>query len=261
MKIFESGDWAVFGAIIVALTAVVGAFMAMLMRGLRDRSRSEYNEYKQRAELSAMRESFERKLEMVTAQLLSSEQRWREVNHLLLSAQERQTGVLRKNLREDPSRTSSVPDFLKEMGVTESQIDAEQDLVFVLTPFDKEFESDFFAIKTTCEAVGLRCVRGDEEQASGDIFTHILKLIAKAGFVIANISSRNPNVYYELGIAQTLGKPAILVARDKAGLTFDLQSQRVVLYEDRDDLSNKLKDMLLRTVLHRRRAAGSKLGA
>ncbi len=142
------------------------------------------------------------------------------------------------------------------MGLSDAEMQVEKGLVFVLTPFDEEYRNDFFAIKTTCESVGLRCVRGDEEKASGDIFSHILRLIAKADFVIANISSRNPNVYYELGIAQALGKQAILVSRDKETLSFDLQSQRIILYADIQTLSDKLKDMLLRTVLQERSMTG-----
>ncbi|MEX3954421.1 hypothetical protein [Trinickia sp. EG282A] len=260
MKTFDSGEWGTLIAVVSALTAIMSMLMVILMRTMRDRSKSDYNIETQRAELSAMRESFERRLEMVTAQLLSSEQRWREVNHLLISAQERQAKTFEREPIKNNRRSSSVPDFLKEMGVGDTQIDVETDLVFVLTPFDKEFIDDFYSVKSTCESVGLRCVRGDEEHASGDIFSHILKLIAKSDFVIANISSRNPNVYYELGIAQALGKSAILVSRDKADLTFDLQSQRIILYKDVGDLSQKLKDMLLRTVLQQRRTQNNVLG-
>ncbi|MFS8980900.1 hypothetical protein PO002_41995 [Cupriavidus necator] len=251
MKIFESGE--IVGLLMIAFTlaGMVAIIMMFLMRGMQDRSRSMYNEQKQRAEVSAMRESFERRMEVLTSQLLSTEHRWKEVNHLLLSGQgvSNPQGEFPEILPPNNS-VFLVPNSLRKMGVKQERVAVDSKLVFVLTPFENEYSEDFEAIKDTCVNVGLKCVRGDEKQASGDILVHILGLIAQAGFVIANISSRNANVYYELGIAHALGKPAILVSRDKAALGFDLQSQRVVLYKNTNDLSNQLKDMLLRTVLH-----------
>ncbi|WLE63159.1 hypothetical protein GIY62_22780 [Burkholderia plantarii] len=251
MAILDNREFFILVVVTLAVAAFVMVTLVILMRSLRDRSISQYNEQERRAELSVMRESFERRLEAITAQMMSTEHRWREVNHLLLAAQERQSS---KKIVSNPRirRTSQTPEFLREMGLSDAEMQVEKGLVFVLTPFDEEYRSDFFTIKTTCESVGLRCIRGDEEKASGDIFSHILRLIARADFVIANISSRNPNVYYELGIAQALGKQAILVSRDKEALSFDLQSQRIILYANIESLSDKLKDMLLRTVLQER---------
>lgn len=244
--------------IILALLAIfmfIGIMMLLffMMQSLKDRSRSRYDFEEHQARLSDMRESFEKRLAELNYQLMSSEHRWKEVNHLVLSAQ---TG----QIEESPERVRKhgvwSPDsgntFLSQMGIDPNAVALERNLVFVLTPFEDNFQEDYLAIKEACSGVGLRCVRGDEEQASGDILKHILTLIARADFVIANISSRNPNVFYELGIAQAMGKDSILVARDKAGLAFDLQSQRVLLYKNSKELPSKLREMLLRTLVNRR---------
>jgi hypothetical protein len=231
----------------IILTLLLGIVMLLLQRATKDRSNSEYNELKQRAQLSDMRESFERQLEIINSQLLSSEQRWKEVNHLLLSAQQNTTFA--PSITRKSEVVKEFPKFLLEMGISPELNPVDDDLVFVLTPFDRDFEEDFDAVKRTCDSVGLKCIRGDETHARGDILVHVLTMMIRARFVIANITSRNANVYYELGIAQALGKSAILISRDLKKLPFDLQSQRVLLYQNPDDLKSKLSEMLLRTVL------------
>lgn len=248
MKDF-GGDGQLFTilSMVMALTALVFVGMAVLMRIMRDRSKSEYNDQKNRAELSEMRIFFENKIDQLNSQLLATESRWKEVNHLLLSAQN-----YTHNKNEGARSGVVYSPFLDKMGVDYHNADKESGLVFVLTPFGSEFEQDFLTVKGTCESVGLRCVRGDEEHASGDILKHVLGLIAKADFIVANISSRNPNVYYELGIAQALGKETILISRSVDDLTFDLQSQRALIYRNLRELSEGLKSMILRTIISNR---------
>lgn len=235
------------------MPVAIAAILHFMLKSMKGRSVSQYDLEINQARLSEMRESFEKRLAEVNFQLMSSDKRWQEVNHLILSAQNNQSeesSYKRKKI-SDIWRPDNGSTFLVQMGVDVNKVAVEKNLVFVLTPFEKDFYEDYLAIKNACSSIGLRCVRGDEEQASGDILKHILNMIARADFVIANISSRNPNVYYELGIAQAMGKDAILVARDKSGLAFDLQSQRVLLYENSNVLAMKLREMIFRTVVNR----------
>lgn len=50
--------------------------------------------------------------------------------------------------------------------------------------------------------------------------------------MIAEITSPNQNVFYELGYAHALNKPTILLARRGKELPFDIRSYRVIFYED-----------------------------
>lgn len=54
--------------------------------------------------------------------------------------------------------------------------------------------------------------------------------INDADFVIADITGRNANVLYELGIAHTLAKPVLIVSRNAADIPIDLGTRRVILY-------------------------------
>ena len=69
--------------------------------------------------------------------------------------------------------------------------------------------------------------------------------VRPADFVIADITGRNPNVLYELGIAHTLAKPVMIISRDAADIPIDLATRRVILYghnsEDwRDHLGSRI---------------------
>ena len=95
---------------------------------------------------------------------------------------------------------------------------------------------------------GYKCARGDETFAAGDVLSHIVRQIVRARIVIANIGTRNPNVYYELGIAQAIGKPTILVSHTIEGVPFDVQSQRILIYATLDELEKKIDDALIQTI-------------
>jgi hypothetical protein len=70
--------------------------------------------------------------------------------------------------------------------------------------------------------------------------------------VVADITGRNPNVFYELGIAHTYGQRVVLLAQGTEDIPFDLQRFRHILYEDNSDgykaLERGLKGALLEMV-------------
>jgi hypothetical protein len=75
-------------------------------------------------------------------------------------------------------------------------------------------------------------VRIDEKSGPGVIFQDMQREISQSDVVIAEITPENPNVFYELGYAQALGKPTILLAQRGGKLPFDIASYRVVFYDD-----------------------------
>ncbi|EGQ5282741.1 hypothetical protein I4B36_003512, partial [Enterobacter hormaechei] len=62
-----------------------------------------------------------------------------------------------------------------------------------------------------------------------------------AQLIIANISGRNPNVFYELGIAQALGKPVVIVSKGAKDIPFDLKNRQVIIYDNPADLRLKVQ--------------------
>lgn len=108
----------------------------------------------------------------------------------------------------------------------------ENDLICVLMPFSEEFKWIYQEhIRYVVEKkMRLRCMRSDDIFSTRAIVEDIWALINKAKVVIADLTGRNPNVYYEVGIAHTLGKDTILIAQDLDAVPFDLRSIRCYKY-------------------------------
>lgn len=103
-------------------------------------------------------------------------------------------------------------------------------LVSAMMPFDAGFSVVYDSLKTTVEKVGLRCCRADEIWESPAIIQDIVSLIDRSRVVICDCTGRNPNVFYEIGIAHTLGREVILITQIAADIPFDLRHLRYVHY-------------------------------
>lgn len=108
--------------------------------------------------------------------------------------------------------------------------DQEDDLVSVMMPFGKEFDPVLTALQKSATGIGLRCVRADDIWVHHHVIQDIVDLIAKAKVVVCDCTGKNPNVFYEIGIAHSLGKDVILITQSKADVPFDLQHLRYVSY-------------------------------
>ncbi len=103
-------------------------------------------------------------------------------------------------------------------------------LASAMMPFDAAFSAVFTSLKTASEAVGLRCRRADDMWENASIIADIVSLIDKSFVVICDCTGRNPNVFYEIGIAHTLGREVILITQSDADIPFDLRHLRYVKY-------------------------------
>lgn len=96
--------------------------------------------------------------------------------------------------------------------------------------FDEYYESVF---APAVEEAGLRSRRADDMWRPSAIVHDIWRLINESAVLLADLTDRNPNVFYELGLAHALGKPVVLTAQDIADVPFDLRALRVIEYETR----------------------------
>jgi hypothetical protein len=95
--------------------------------------------------------------------------------------------------------------------------------VFVIMPFSAEFTDIYeLGIKAACHEVGIECVRSGEEIFIHSILDHIYDQIRKADFIIAEMTGRNANVFYEAGYAHGLKKHVILLTKQTDDIPFDL---------------------------------------
>ena len=86
----------------------------------------------------------------------------------------------------------------------------------------------------------------------GDLLRHILKLLVKALIVVANIDGRNANVFYELGVAQAIGKSTILISSSVPEMPLDVRNRKIVVWKTSKDLRDTLKTELARAVLEKK---------
>ena len=104
--------------------------------------------------------------------------------------------------------------------------------VFVLMPFSDEFRDVYeLGIKPACQAANAYSERVDEQIFQESILERIYNQIAKADLIIADMTGRNPNVFYETGYAHALGKKVILLTNQSDDIPFDLKHYQHIIYE------------------------------
>jgi len=104
--------------------------------------------------------------------------------------------------------------------------------VFVLMPFSDKFNDPYeVGIKAACKDAGAYCERVDEQIFTDSILDRIFNQIAKADVIVADMTGRNPNVFYETGYAHALNKRVILLTQDSADIPFDLQHYPHIVYQ------------------------------
>jgi len=120
-------------------------------------------------------------------------------------------------------------------------------------PFDPKFREVYLEVyKPVCEQNDLDCWRVDEISRPGSITRYIVEGIIDAEVVIADLTSQNPNVFYELGIAHSVGNKTVMTAQTLNDVPFDIRSYRVLIYEQTisgsrqlsKDLDKALKELL-----------------
>jgi hypothetical protein len=131
---------------------------------------------------------------------------------------------------------------------------AKQDLVSVMMPFDTSFNRVYGALQQAAVDAGMRCSRADNIWDHDTIIQDVVKLISTACVVICDLSGKNANVFYEAGIAHTLGKEVILLAQHESDVPFDLRHIRYIRYLPNDEglatlvtrVSDRLRELVNR---------------
>jgi len=128
---------------------------------------------------------------------------------------------------------------------------------FVAMSYDGRLQPVYLkVIEPVLRGFGYTCTRADEETRMGMVIDQIRESINTADLIFCDLTFQNPNVYYELGIAHTLGKNPILISQDPS-IPFDAKHLRVILYEDSKygllDFREKLVDCIQKASARRPR--------
>jgi hypothetical protein len=130
------------------------------------------------------------------------------------------------------------------------EIPAERDLVAVMMPFEARFDSVYTTLQQAATEAGMRCLRADDIWVNNHIIDDVINLIWRARVVVADLSSRNPNVFYETGIAHTLGREVIQIAQSIEDVPFDLRAIRSQTYLNNGEGLERLKAQVVERLNH-----------
>jgi len=123
---------------------------------------------------------------------------------------------------------------------------------FVMQPFAAP-HGDYFEkiFKPAINKTGLKPVRADADIfATGKIIDQIWRGINGAKVLVAELTTRNANVLYELGLAHALKKPVVLVSSNQSDVPFDLKHIRVIYYDLNDPFwGTKLIDKVAENII------------
>lgn len=103
-------------------------------------------------------------------------------------------------------------------------------LASAMMPFDAGFNAVFDSIRQAADNAGLRCRRADDIWENAAIIQDVVALLDRSRIVVCDCSGRNPNVFYEAGIAHALGRDVILITQSEHDIPFDLRHLRHIRY-------------------------------
>lgn len=102
---------------------------------------------------------------------------------------------------------------------------------FVLIPFDSSFDDVYkLSIKEAAKHVGVIAERLDDQMFPEGMLERIYRQIDAADIIIADMSTKNPNVFYEVGYAHAKDKLCIHLTADANDIPFDLKHRRHIVY-------------------------------
>ena len=134
-------------------------------------------------------------------------------------------------------------------GLAEETISLAEEIIFpramfVAMSFGAEFMPVFQAVEAVAKELDFRVERTDFSKSTERIIPRIHAGIRRSAFVVADVSTANPNVFYELGYAQALGRPVITTAKRGTRLPFDIVDLPVVFWDRPGDLTERLPELI-----------------
>jgi hypothetical protein len=142
-------------------------------------------------------------------------------------------------------RTFSSSIFKNLLSLTGSQPEVRKflDTCFVMMPFGEWFDRYYQEIYVPAiKEAGFEPVRADELFTTGSVVEQIWEQIEKAKMLLADLSGKNANVFYELGLAHAARKPVVFTSSNTEDVPFDLRHLRVIIYDIREpEWANRLR--------------------
>ena len=124
------------------------------------------------------------------------------------------------------------------------------DRCFHLCPFMPPFNEIYTDhVAPAGRTAGFDVERADEIFGTGSIIEDVWQRIGSSGVITADVTGRNPNVMYEIGMAHTLGKPVVIMTQTMEDVPFDLRQYRCLVYQHTPRGCTQLEEKLTGTLL------------
>ena len=120
--------------------------------------------------------------------------------------------------------------------------------VAVMMPFDSAYDDVYSAIRDACASHSLEAKRVDDIHSPNQITDDVFKTILQSRFVISDLTGKNPNVLYEIGIAHARDREVVMIVQDSNDVPFDLRHIRHVKYVHDSEGLRSLRDELRASV-------------
>jgi hypothetical protein len=120
------------------------------------------------------------------------------------------------------------------------------DTCFVMMPFGTWQDIYYKEIFTPAiKDAGMEPLRADELFSTGTVIEQIWEQIQKSKILLADLTGKNANVFYELGLSHAAQKPVVFTSANIEDVPFDLRHLRVIVYDLNDPFwGQKLKENL-----------------
>ena len=129
------------------------------------------------------------------------------------------------------SKVSEGFDIVKKPSERPNVKNADSNNVFVLMPFENQFQAIYYnVIKPVVESLGYSISKADENLSIGNVIEQIQQSIRDARLVVADVSGKNPNVFYEIGYAHGLEQNVLIMTTNRADVPFDISHIRYFQY-------------------------------
>lgn len=230
---------------ILALILSIGTMImsiATFIRAILIRNGREIYKFDKLISYSKKRKELDEEIRLLTYELMNSDlSEYLDINRLIFQGQDMAVNNTSINYNT----------FLEQFGLSKEKLTMKEHSAIFLTPLTDEGERLFKQCCDILNSVGIFLQTTVNHVEKEDIMMNIVSLIVQSEIVIANIDGRNPNVYYELGIAHAIGKPTILLSKtnfDLNNIAFDIRQKRIIMYSSFEDLEKQLLYQVTRLV-------------
>jgi hypothetical protein len=119
-----------------------------------------------------------------------------------------------------------------------------------MSPFGGWYDEYYSVIYCPAiESAGMEPRRADDLYRPSVIVQDIWAYVKQARVLLADLTGKNANVFYELGLAHASDKPVVLLAQSMEDVPFDLRALRVITYNtDAPEWASTLRASITRAL-------------